>query len=43
MHLKIIHLLSKVCSEVNYVIQQLATRIIRLLLKFNEVCKLALS
>ena len=43
MHLRIIHLISKVCGEVNYVMQQLAIRIIRLLLKFNEVCKLALS
>jgi hypothetical protein len=43
MHLTLVHLILKVCHEVNYVTQQLAIRIIRLLLKFNEVCKLALS
>ena len=39
----LIHLISTVCSEVSHVLQQLAIRIIKLLLKFNEVCKLALS
>jgi hypothetical protein len=43
MHLTLVHLISKVCNEVNYVMQQLAIRIIKLLLKFNEVCKLTLS
>jgi hypothetical protein len=43
MHLTLVHLILKVCHEVNYVTQQLAIRIIRLLLEFSEVCKLALS
>ena len=43
MRLTLVHLISKVCNEVNYVAQQLVIRIIKLLLKFNEVCKLALS
>ena len=43
MCLTLVHMVSKVYNEVNYVTQQLAIRIIKLLLKFNEVCKLALS
>ena len=39
----LVQLISKVCGEVNHALQQLAIRIIKLLLKFNEVCKLTLS